>query len=215
MGFGLLLIGYIFTYLGSFVAQISAFTNILGVGIIIYSLRKLVFENKLFIASAVFAFFAEIASIISLAIQIFSTNENSMVSIIFAYIAEISIILLNILVMLGIFFLAKAVSLPKIMYMSRLTVGILGLNIVFYILCETVKSQYALERLVIVYMILQVLIVILSLIVVFNSYVRICYEGDEKMQKQGTGSKFMDTLNNMFDKAFSKDKIDKGNGKRK
>ena len=215
MGFGLLLIGYIFTYLGSFVAQISAFTNILGVGIIIYSLRKLVFENKLFIASAVFAFFAEIASIISLAIQIFSTNENSMVSIIFAYIAEISIILLNILVMLGIFFLAKAVSLPKIMYMSMLTVGILGLNIVFYILCETVKSQYALERLVIVYMILQVLIVILSLIVVFNSYVRICYEGDEKMQKQGTGSKFMDTLNNMFDKAFSKDKIDKGNGKRK
>ncbi len=215
MGFGLLLIGYIFTYLGSFVAQISAFTNILGVGIIIYSLRKLVFENKLFIASAVFAFFAEIASIISLAIQIFSTNENSMVSIIFAYIAEISIILLNILVMLGIFFLAKAVSLPKIMYMSMLTVGILGLNIVFYILCETVKSQYALERLVIVYMILQVLIVVLSLIVVFNSYVRICYEGDEKMQKQGTGSKFMDTLNNMFDKAFSKDKIDKGNGKRK
>lgn len=215
MGFGLLLIGYIFTYLGSFVAQISAFTNILGVGIIIYSLRKLVFENKLFIASAVFAFFAEIASIISLAIQIFSTNENSMVSIIFAYIAEISIILLNILVMLGIFFLAKAVSLPKIMYMSMLTVGISGLNIVFYILCETVKSQYALERLVIVYMILQVLIVVLSLIVVFNSYVRICYEGDEKMQKQGTGSKFMDTLNNMFDKAFSKDKIDKGNGKRK
>ncbi|MBE6663908.1 MAG: hypothetical protein E7602_05335 [Ruminococcaceae bacterium] len=215
MGFGLLLIGYIITYLGSFVAQISAFTNILGVGIIIYSLRKLVFENKLFIASAVFAFFAEIASIISLAIQIFSTNENSMVSIIFAYIAEISIILLNILVMLGIFFLAKAVSLPKIMYMSMLTVGILGLNIVFYILCETVKSQYALERLVIVYMILQVLIVVLSLIVVFNSYVRICYEGDEKMQKQGTGSKFMDTLNNMFDKAFSKDKIDKGNGKRK
>ena len=134
MGFGLLLIGYIFTYLGSFVAQISAFTNILGVGIIIYSLRKLVFENKLFIASAIFAFFAEIASIISLAIQIFSTNENSMVSIIFAYIAEISIILLNILVMLGIFFLAKAVSLPKIMYMSMLTVGISGLNIVFYIL---------------------------------------------------------------------------------
>lgn len=215
MGFGLLLIGYIITYLGSFVAQISAFTNILGVGIIIYSLRKLVFENKLFMASAVFAFFAEIASIISLAIQIFSTNENSMVSIIFAYIAEISIILLNILVMLGIFFLAKAVSLPKIMYMSMLTVGISGLNIVFYILCETVKSQYALERLVIVYMILQVLIVVLSLIVVFNSYVRICYEGDEKMQKQGTGSKFMDTLNNMFDKAFSKDKIDKGNGKRK
>ena len=215
MGFGLLLIGYIITYLGSFVAQISAFTNILGVGIIIYSLRKLVFENKLFIASAVFAFFAEIASIISLAIQIFSTNENSMVSIIFAYIAEISIILLNILVMLGIFFLAKAVSLPKIMYMSMLTVGISGLNIVFYILCETVKSQYALKRLVIVYMILQVLIVVLSLIVVFNSYVRICYEGDEKMQKQGTGSKFMDTLNNMFDKAFSKDKIDKGNGKRK
>ncbi len=215
MGFGLLLIGYIITYLGSFVAQISAFTNILGVGIILYSLRKLIFENKLFIASAVFAFLAEGTSIISLAIQIFSLSENSLVAVVFAYIAEISIILLNVLIMLGIFFLAKSVSLPRIMFMSMLSVGISGLNIAFYILCETIKSPYALERLAIVYMILQVIIVALSLIVVFNSYVRICYEGDEKMQKQGTGSKFMDTLNNMFDKAFSKDKIDKGNGKRK
>ena len=215
MGFGLLIIGYIITYLGSFVAQISAFTNILGVGIILFSLRKLVFENKFFIASAFLAFLAEITGIISLGIQLFSANERSVAAVIFAYVAEISIILLNVLIMLGIFFLAKSVSLPKIMYMSIFSVGISGFNIVFYVLCETVKSQYALERLVIVYMILQVVVVILSLLAVFNSYVRICYEGDEKMQKEGSGNKFLDTLNNMFDKAFSKDKIDKGNGKRK
>lgn len=215
MGFGLLIIGYVITYLGSFIAQISAFTNILGVGIIVFSLRKLVFENKLFIASAILAFFAEITGIISLGIQIFSVSESNLVATIFAYIAEISIILLNVLIMLGIFFLAKGVSLNKIMFMSMLNVGISSINIVFYILCETIKSQYALERLVIVYMILQVIITILSLIVVFNSYVRICYEGDEKMQKQGSGIKFLDTLNNMFDKAFSKDRIDKGNGGKK
>ena len=215
MGFGLLIIGYVITYLGSFIAQISAFTNILGVGIIVFSLRKLVFENKLFIASAILAFFAEITGIISLGIQIFSVSESNLVATIFAYMAEISIILLNVLIMLGIFFLAKGVSLNKIMFMSMLNVGISSINIVFYILCETIKSQYALERLVIVYMILQVIITILSLIVVFNSYVRICYEGDEKMQKQGSGIKFLDTLNNMFDKAFSKDRIDKGNGGKK
>lgn len=215
MGFGLLIIGFIITYMGTFLAQISAFTNILGAGIILLSLRKLIFENKLFVVSAVFAFLLEVSSIISLGIQIFSGSENNTVASIFAYAADGSLILLNVFLMLGIFFLAREVSLPKIKLMSMLTVGVVGLSTVFYILCEAVNSEFALLRLTIVYLIFQIISAVLSLIVIFNSYVRICYEGDEKMQKQGTGIPFLDTLNKMLDKAFSKNKIDKGNGKRK
>lgn len=215
MGFGLLIIGFIITYMGAFMAQISAFTNILGAGIILLSLRKLIYENKLFVTSVAFALLLEVSSIISLGIQIFSGSESNTVAVIFAYIADGSLILLNIFLMLGIFLLAREVSLPKIAFMSMLTVGVVGLNSIFYILCETVNSEFALLRLTIVYLIFQIVSAILSLVVIFNSYVRICYEGDEKMQKQGTGMPFLDTLNKMFDKAFSKNKIDKGNGKRK
>ncbi len=213
MGFGLLLIGCIITYFGTFLAQISAFTNILGAGIILFSLRKLIYENKLFIASICLAGALEISSIISLAIQLFSGANT--VSVVFAYIADASLMALAIMLMLSIFFLARSVELPKIMFISMLNVGMSGLAVVFYLLCEIVNSEFALVRLTVLYVIFQVISSVLTVIVVVNSYAKICYEGDEKMQKKGTGIPFFDTLNAMTDKAFSKNKIDKGNGKKK
>ncbi len=215
MGFGLLLIGCVITYFGAFIAQISAFTNILGAGIILLSLRKLIYENKFFILALCFTGALEISSIISLGIQIFSGNGGNIVAVVFAYIADASLTLLTIFLMLGIFFLARSVELPKIMFMSMLNVSTVIVSSVFYILCETVNSEFALQRLTVVYVILQIISSILTIVVVINSYARICYEGDENMQKEGTGIPFFDTLNRMFDKVFSKNKLDKGNGKKK
>ena len=154
MGFGLLIIGYIITYFGAFLPQISAFTNILGAGIILLSLRKLIYENKLFIVSTILAFLLEASSIISLGIQIFTGNDNNIVAVVFAYVADSSLILLNIFLMLGIFLLAREVCLPKITFMSMLTVGTVGLGAVFYILCEAINNNFALT---IVYLIFQII----------------------------------------------------------
>ena len=71
MGFGLLVIGYILVFCGAFAPQIAMFSYILGSGVILFSLRKLILENKLFIASAIACFLLEIVSIISVAIQLF------------------------------------------------------------------------------------------------------------------------------------------------
>lgn len=215
MGFGLLLIGCIITYFGTFLAQISAFTNILGAGIILFSLRKLIYENKLFIASISLAGVLEVSSIISLGIQLFSATGTNTVAVVFAYIADVSLLCLAPMLMLSIFFLAKEVELPRLMFKSMLNVGVSGLSIVFYVFCETVNSEFALLRLTLMYVIFQVISSLLTVVVVLSSYAKICYEGDEKMQKKGTGIPFFDTLNAMTDKAFSKNKIDKGNGKKK
>jgi hypothetical protein len=156
----------------------------------------------------------EISSIISLAIQIFSATTSA-AAVVFAYIADASLLCLSVVLMLSIFLLAREVELPKLMYISMLNVGISGLSIVFYILCEAVNNESALLRLTLMYVIFQVISSVLTVIVVINSYAKICYEGDEKMQKKGTGVPFFDTLNAMTDKAFSKNKIDKGTGKKK
>ena len=55
MGFGLLFIGYFFTFVGALALPISAYTYVLGAGIILFSLKKLILENKMFVASAIFS----------------------------------------------------------------------------------------------------------------------------------------------------------------
>lgn len=215
MGFGLLLIGCIITYFGTFLAQISAFTNILGAGIILFSLRKLIYENKLFIASIFLAGLLEISSIISLGIQIFGISSVNTVAVVFAYIADASLLCLAIMLMLSIFLLAKNVELPKLMFTSMLNVGVTSMSIVFYILSQVINNEIAVIRLTLTYIIFQIISSVLMVVVALTSYAKICYEGDEKMQKKRTGVPFYDTLNSMFDKAFSKNKLDKGNGKKK
>ena len=86
MGFGLMFIGYIIAFAGSVVPQISALTFILGSGIILLSLKKLIYENKLFIEALVFAFLLEVSSIISLGIELFFVPNT--VSVVFGYIAN-------------------------------------------------------------------------------------------------------------------------------
>jgi hypothetical protein len=51
--------------------------------------------------------------------------------------------------------------------------------------------------------------IVLSATTIFNAYARICYEGDENMQRETSGIPIFDALNKLFDKAFTR-KNDKG-----
>lgn len=207
MGFGIMLIGYIITYAGAFIQSISAFTYVLGSGIILFSLRKLILENKLFIVAISFALLLEISSIISLGIEVFASPNT--VSIVFMYIARFSALLLNAFLMLAIYKLAKDVEVPNVKYMSLISAILVSVSMILYILCISIKAEHVLERLMVLYIISTVAYSVLSVVVIFNSYVRICYEGDEKMQKETSGIPIFDALNKLFDKAFTR-KNDKG-----
>ena len=56
MGFGLLFIGYFFTFIGALALPISQYTYVIGTGIILYSLKKLILENKMFKLTTDFMF---------------------------------------------------------------------------------------------------------------------------------------------------------------
>ena len=207
MGFGLMIIGYIIAYGGSMVSQISALTYILGSGIIIFSLRKLIYENKLFIASILFAFLLEVSSIISLGIQLFYMP--TLVSDIFGYVATGSSYMLGIFLMLGILMLSKEAEAKNVEILSLISTILVGTTTVFYVLCQTVTADYTLERLYVIHFVLNLTTVILSTVTIFNAYARICYEGDENMQRETSGIPLFDALNKLFEKAFTR-KNDKG-----
>ena len=212
MGFGLLFIGYFIAYLGAFLPQISLFTYVLGSGVILFSVRKLIYENKLFISSAIVAIALELLSIISLGINVFTGGRGTF-AFVLVYFVEISAYAFNILIMLSIHKLAKDVELPKLSIMTLINVGFISVGFIFFVLTEAITNPNVLLWLTPIYVVLKIAYSLFSLVLIFNSYMRICYEGDEKMQKETTGIKLFDKLNSLTNKAYSFKKNDKGGKK--
>lgn len=210
MGFGIMFIGYFVAFVGSFLGELAVFTYILGAGIIVFSLRNLVFENKMFAVSAVLAVVLEIAAFILAIMGFCGVSQLSTVYVVFSHVYRWSTFALNLALMVAIAIISHQVELPKIKVMAILnsvfiTLG-LGVNIAY----ELVLNEFDKERLSFVSLGAQIAFIVLGLIIVFNCYVRICYEDDKNMEKK-SGIPFFDFLNDKLDNAFNKNKLDKGN----
>ena len=70
------------------------------------------------------------------------------------------------------------------------------LNVVFK------QNEFAIERLSVIVTIAQLLYVIMILVVVANSYIRICYEDDVDMSKKSSSSS-LNFLNDKLDMAMT------------
>lgn len=200
MGFGLLFIGFFIAYLGSLSGAISAFAYSLGAAIILFSLRKLIYEGKLFIVSAVLALILELCALVGIGIQVFTgASEPSSIPL---YLTELFAYAFNIILMLAISRLSREVGLARLKIMALVNACIIPVCGVFFVLTETVRGAL-LPWISLIYVILKLGIIAFSLVIVFGSYMRICYEGDEKMQKTETGFVPFDRLNDLSNKAFS------------
>ncbi|MBQ7760610.1 MAG: hypothetical protein IJ400_01015 [Clostridia bacterium] len=209
MGFGLMFIGYFIAYLGTFISEISVFTYILGVGIIILSLRKLIFENKLFIVSSIVAILLEISSIAVAIMGFMGVSESHIAYLIFGQAYQWGTHLLNIMLMLAIFVIARDVDVLKIKVMSLISTSLIGICVGFLIAYLCINDQFTRERLMFVSMLLQVAFTVLGLITIFNCYMKICYEDDKNMEKE-TGNPVIDFLNRQLDNPFNRKNKPKG-----
>lgn len=210
MGFGLLFIGCFIAYLGSLSGVISSFTYALGGIVILFSLRKLLYEGKLFIVSAVLALALEITSLTSIGIQVFSGSFTP--SPVMLYLTELFAYLFITVIMIAIALLAKEVELSRLSIMAFVNVGLIPVSGVLFILCEIIKNDDILPWISLAYVVLKLATVVFSLVIIFGAYMRICYEGDEKMQEEKTGFAPFDKLNELSNKAFS-NKRNKGGRK--
>ena len=216
MGFGLLFLGYFVAFLGTFLAEFSVFTFILGSGIILFSLKNLVFENKMFVVSAVFAFILEISAILVATLGFLFVSETSLAYIIISQIYKWVTYALNISLMVAIYIIARDVDVLKIKVMSIVNLIFISMGAIVALVYELVTDEFAQLRLRYVSVGSQILFVILGLFTIFNCYMKICYEDDLNMEKKSSGIPFFDFLNRKLDKAFEKKKdVNKNRGNKK
>jgi len=211
MGFGLLFIGYFFTFLGA-ITPLSTYCYVIGTGIIIYSLKNLIFENKLFIATMVTSIILEFVSIAKMIMDVFgyvNTPTFNVINLIQGYLAPI----LNIILLAAIYLIAKQVGLIKVQSKAVVDLIIVGIYVISAVIFNVLSNQFAKERLFVVNVIAQLIYTVFTLVIIFNCYARICYEGDENMDKE-TGIKAFDFLNRALNKVMNKNKDNK-TGKKK
>ena len=203
MGFGLLFIGYFFMYIGA-ITPLSAYTYVVGAGIIIYSLKNLILENNMFKVSLISTILMEAISIIKIMIMLFGNVNGSFYNAI-NLTQGILAPIISILLVISIFIISKEVGLVKVQAKSIVDLIILGIYMISAIVFSVVNSDFAKERLFVINIITLLICTVFTLIIIFNCYAGICYEGDENMEKE-TGNSFFDSLNRILDKARNKNK---------
>ena len=212
MGFGIMFIGCCVMLLGA-ITPLATFTYVVGSAIILYSLKELILQNKLFVVSMV-AFFVELAiSMANMVIQVLfplitlATYTSLVLSIVNTIACAILIT--------AIYALAKAVELPSLQGKIVVTYILVGIYFISMLLLNFVfsENQFALERLSVIVSISQLLYIIMVLVVIANSYIRICYEDDKDMTKKSSSAP-LNFLNDTLDKAMTpKEKRENRNNK--
>ena len=195
MGFGIMFLGFFFLYIGA-ITPLNMFTAIIGSAIILFSLKELIYQNKLFFTSAISAVLLVIVSVACVFVDLLGDREGAAYNVLF-YAEQLLAVVLGILLMLAIFAIAKSVDLPKIQAKAIITLIFIGIyNTAF------TDNEFALSRLYVVIVICQIIYSILGLVTVFNSYMRICYAEDKNMDKK-TGVGPMGFLNDKLNTAMT------------
>ncbi len=219
MGFGIMFIGCCFMLLGAF-TTFAPFTYVLGSAIILYSLKELIKQNKVFLITMVLTGVEFVLSMAYMFIYVLSSNQALLDAMSLSL--SISNVVFCVLALTAIYLLARQVELPSIqtkviityILMAIYTICVLLLNIFFR------GNEFAMSRLSIIIFFAQILYAIMVLVTVANSYIRICYEDDKDMEKK-TGNTPLDFLNDKLNYAMTPkekknlDKNDKDKGDKK
>ena len=136
MGFGILFIGYFITYLGALsgavALPIAPFTYLVGAGIIIYSLKNLIYQNKLFLISMISAIALELVSIPVLVLN-FTSPESSPYKVL--AIIQISLAFLtHLLLLFAILKISSELKITKIQSRAIVNLVVSALALIFLIL---------------------------------------------------------------------------------
>lgn len=210
MGFGTMLLGGLFMLLGAF-TTFSPFTYVLGSALILYSMKELVLQNKVFFSAIIVAALEFILSMVYMFFYVLSP-QGLAISYFSVAVSSLGVIL-TLLILTAIYLLAKEVELPSIQTKIIITYIITGIYVacVFFTNVIFKNNAFVVSRLSVVCVFSQLIYSIMFVVVVANSYMRICYEDDKNMNKSSKG--FLGFLNDELNVAMTpkeKRDIDKG-----
>ncbi|MBQ7411534.1 MAG: hypothetical protein IJW10_01315 [Clostridia bacterium] len=219
MGFGIMLIGCFLLLLGAF-TTLAPFTYVVGSAVVLYSLKELIKQNKVFFSAMILSIAQLALTIVNLFTYVLSPSQDLVSTL--AILLQICNLSLCIVLLTAIFLLAKEVELPSIQRKVIVAYIFAGIYFIAIVLANTAfrTNSAVMERISVIVFFTQLLYVILTLLVVANSYMRICYADDLNMDKK-TGNATLDFLNDKLNYAMTprekkdleKNKGDKGDKK--
>lgn len=199
MGFGILIIGFFIAYVGAITPFVS-FTFVLGSGIIVYSLVNLSTENQFFFGSIVGYTVELVISLVVMIMYLFGKGSGDFYSALVGIQTYLSHAL-ALLLMLGIASISAKVELKHLQARAIINGAFVVLTLIFTALLDIVTGSFAISRLGVIYVICQIIYTFFGLFVIFNAYMRICYEDDKDMEGTSGGFAPFDVLNRFFDRA--------------
>ena len=219
MGFGIMLIGCFLLLLGAF-TTLAPFTYVVGSAVVLYSLKELIKQNKVFFSAMILSIAQLALAIVNLFTYVLSPSQDLVSTL--AILLQICNLSLCIVLLTAIFLLSKEVELPSIQRKVIVAYIFAGIYFIAIVLANTAfrTNSAVMERISVIVFFTQLLYVILTLLVVANSYMRICYADDLNMDKK-TGNATLDFLNDKLNYAMTprekkdleKNKGDKGDKK--
>ena len=213
MGFGIMLIGCFLLLLGAF-TTLAPFTYVVGSAVVLYSLKELIKQNKVFFSAMILSIAQLALAIVNLFTYVLSPSQDLVSTL--AILLQICNLSLCIVLLTAIFLLAKEVELPSIQRKVIVAYIFAGIYFIAIVLANTAfrTNSAVMERISVIVFFTQLLYVILTLLVVANSYMRICYADDLNMDKK-TGNATLDFLNDKLNYAMTpreKKDLEKNNG---
>ena len=201
MGFGIMLIGCFLLLLGAF-TTLAPFTYVVGSAVVLYSLKELIKQNKLFLSAMILSVAQFILAMVNMFVYVLSSSQGLISTL--SIVLQICNLSLCVMLLTAIFLLAKEVELPSIQRKVIVAYIFAGIYFIAIVLANTVfkTNSAVMERISVIVFFTQLLYVVLTLLVIANSYMRICYEDDVNMDKK-TGNATLDFLNDKLNYAMT------------
>ena len=205
MGFGILFLGYLITYIGS-MTPVYAFTQLFGVLVMLYALSKLARHNKFFASTLGVAglYFAQ--SVYTLVGYFSAWEQGSTLYQIEKYSSAIVVFVFHLCLLLAIREIAIFTSLPKLQSRAIRNMIATAIYCILTVLLhlgvfpEGPTLQYA----SLASLLLGFLWLILNAALIFSCYMWICLEGEENMDKSPLNIPFLNTINDAMNRSVEK-----------
>lgn len=213
MGFGILLIGYLATYLMSRAGGYGCYPAAIGCILLLYSLTKLAeYESRFKLAffaampvtvCVVYELAASICGLLGVSLPWILSSEAMTVAMAYAKLA--SDMLLHVALLLAVFKIASDTGLDKIRNASLRNLIIYAAYFIVALAQSFMPSDSSVSLYAFFLSLLLWLVwLVLNTVLFFSCYSKICDDGDQDMSAKQSKLKFINDIRNEYDKREEK-----------
>lgn len=213
MGFGILFIGYLLTYLLSMAGAYGCYPAIIGCAMMLYALTKLVeyedtFKLPFFAAlpmtlCVAYSFVTELFTTVGVLLPAFLTSQITLTAV--TYSSALFDLVFNVTLLYAISRIAKETGVERTKNAAIRNIVVYGVYFLSVLLDEALPRESSVRPYTfLTALALSLLVLVINSIVIFSCYMRICDESDTEMGRKESRFEFVNKFNKEFDRREQK-----------